>query len=289
MKIAVGFLVAYDFELLKTSLPLIYERASHILLVIDKNRLSLKGNHFYFDEHFIDWVNIFDVNGKIEWLEESFFSPERNPHDAELFMRNFMLQQMPVSDWYFQFDPDEYVLDFNGMIDALESIEFNNSKPVVVETNWVTLFKQNKKGFFIIGGAPERVKIATNRAYNTDNRMIADASILFLNYNILHQSWARSPKEVWQKLSNWSHTQDFDIQKFYDLWKGCNSLNYCFYWRFHPISGPIWQYLLFVPAKNVQILIDRLDKQPLSFEIRPWPVGIKRIVHRLGRICWRLP
>jgi hypothetical protein len=288
MIISVGFLVAYDFELLKTSLPLIYTRANHILLVIDKDRLSLKGNHFYFDEHFFQWVKKIDVAGKIVWVEESFYSPERNPHDAELYMRNYMLQQMPVSDWYFQFDPDEYALDFNGLVDSLESIGYDKNIPIVIETCWITLFKQNENGFFIIGGPREKVRIATNRAFNTDNRMIADAQVIQLDYNILHQSWARTSKEVWQKLSNWSHNQDFDIQKFFNLWKGCNIFNYRFYWQFHPLSGPIWQYLLFIRAKTPESLIEQLDSQPLSFEKRQWPRGMKRIIHRLGRMAWKL-
>jgi len=288
MIISVGFLVAYDFELLKTSLPLIYTRANHILLVIDKDRLSLKGNHFYFDEHFFQWVKKIDVAGKIVWVEESFYSPERNPHDAELYMRNYMLQQMPVSDWYFQFDPDEYVLDFNGMTERLLALDYDSNKSTVIEANWITLFKQNENGFFIIGGPREKVRIASNRAFNTDNRMIADAQVIQLDYNILHQSWARTSKEVWQKLSNWSHNQDFDIQKFFNLWKGCNIINYRFYWQFHPLSGPIWQYLLFIRAKTPESLIEQLDSQPLFFEKRQWPRGMKRIIHRLGRIAWRL-
>jgi hypothetical protein len=289
MKISVGFLVAYDFELLKTALPLIYARANHIILVIDKDRLSLKGNLFYFNEHFIQWVKEIDEAGKIVWVEESFYSPERNPHDAELFMRNYMLQQMPVSDWYFQFDPDEYVLDFNGMTERLLTLDYDSNKPTVIEANWITLFKQNKSGFFIIGGTREKVRIATNRAYNTDNRMIADAQVVQLDYNILHQSWSRTSQEVWQKLSNWSHTQDFDIQKFFRLWKRCHLFNYQFYWQFHPLNGPIWQYLLYVQASDIQVLIDNLQKHPLTWEIREWPVGWKRMVHRLGRIFWKLP
>jgi hypothetical protein len=199
-----------------------------------------------------------------------------------------MLQQMPVSDWYFQFDPDEYVLDFNGMTERLLALDYDSNKSTVIEANWITLFKQNENGFFIIGGPREKVRIASNRAFNTDNRMIADAQVIQLDYNILHQSWARTSKEVWQKLSNWSHNQDFDIQKFFNLWKGCNIINYRFYWQFHPLSGPIWQYLLFIRAKTPESLIEQLDSQPLFFEKRQWPRGMKRIIHRLGRIAWRL-
>jgi hypothetical protein len=289
MIISVGFLVAYDYELLKTALPLVYNKSDYIYLAIDKHRLTLKGKPFHFDEGFMGWIKAFDAGNKVVWVEAPFYNPDRNPHDAELFMRNYMLQQMPFSDWYFQLDPDEYVMDFDQLVDKLETLIYEEDQPVVIETNWITLFKQNRKGFFIIGGPPEKVRIATNKPYNTDNRMIVNSRIIFLDATILHQSWARSSKEVWQKLTNWSHTHDFDIQKFFKLWKRCSTLNYRFYWQFHPLNGPMWQYLRFVPAYNIQMLIKQLQLQPISFELRQWPLGLKHIIHRLGRIYWRLP
>mgnify|MGYP007128966661 CR=1 FL=1 len=50
--IAVGFLIAYDYEYLKYSLPCVYNSADKIILAIDSNRNTLTGNNFQFDENF---------------------------------------------------------------------------------------------------------------------------------------------------------------------------------------------------------------------------------------------
>lgn len=36
-EIQVGFLMSYDYELLKISIPLVYEEADHITIALDKN------------------------------------------------------------------------------------------------------------------------------------------------------------------------------------------------------------------------------------------------------------
>ena len=61
MKINVGFLVAYDYELLKTSIPLIYKEASSITLALDVNRQTWSGNTFKIDSSFFSWITTFDT------------------------------------------------------------------------------------------------------------------------------------------------------------------------------------------------------------------------------------
>ena len=49
--IKIGFCVAYDWHLLRYSLPLIYDHADYICLSIDKDRISWAGEKFSFDEN----------------------------------------------------------------------------------------------------------------------------------------------------------------------------------------------------------------------------------------------
>ena len=49
-KIQVGFLVSYDYELLKNAIPPIYEDSDTIFLAIDKNRKTWKGSDIAIDE-----------------------------------------------------------------------------------------------------------------------------------------------------------------------------------------------------------------------------------------------
>ena len=48
--IKTGFCVSYDWELLKTSLPRVYEASDIICLAVDKNRMTWGMKPFDFDE-----------------------------------------------------------------------------------------------------------------------------------------------------------------------------------------------------------------------------------------------
>ena len=66
-KIKVGFCVAYDWLLLKNSIPRIYANADEICLSIDKNRTSWSGKKYDFDEaDFRNFITQIDKNNKIK-------------------------------------------------------------------------------------------------------------------------------------------------------------------------------------------------------------------------------
>ena len=117
--VAVGFLVAYDYEMLKISLPLVYGSADKIFLGIDENRVSFTGKKFDFDETFKDWVAHFDRHSKIEWVEEEFYLPSLTPMENETRERNLLFANAPSATWYIQIDADEYFLDFPAFITDL--------------------------------------------------------------------------------------------------------------------------------------------------------------------------
>ena len=74
-KIQVGFLVSYDYELLKFAIPPIYEDSDEIFLAIDKNRKTWNGSDIYIEDHFFEWIKTFDVHNKIRIYEDDFYVP----------------------------------------------------------------------------------------------------------------------------------------------------------------------------------------------------------------------
>jgi len=64
-KIQVGFLMSYDYELLKKSIPPVYELADTIFLALDHQKRTWSGNHFEVDPSFYEWLEKFDVKKKI--------------------------------------------------------------------------------------------------------------------------------------------------------------------------------------------------------------------------------
>ena len=72
-KIKVGFLVSYDYEFLKTSIPLVYHSADEIYLAIDINNNTWSGNKFQIHDSFFDWINKIDKNQKIKIYKDDFY------------------------------------------------------------------------------------------------------------------------------------------------------------------------------------------------------------------------
>ena len=68
--IHVGFLLSYDYDLLKFSLPPVYAAADRIFLARDKDLRTWNGRHFAVDPGFYEWLETFDVDRKIEIYEE---------------------------------------------------------------------------------------------------------------------------------------------------------------------------------------------------------------------------
>ena len=111
-KIQVGFLVSYDYELLKNAIPQVYKESDTIFLAIDKDRKTWNGNSFEIKEDFFQWINVFDVDAKIEIYEDQFYCPELTAMQCEVRERKLLGEKMGIGNWLIQLDADEYFLDF---------------------------------------------------------------------------------------------------------------------------------------------------------------------------------
>ena len=78
---------------------------------------------------------------------------------------------------------------------------------------------------------------------------------------MIHQSWARSSNEIEQKINNWGHKNDFDVQEFYKKWKDLDENNYKNYIDFHPLPGSFWGKLEFFEARNIQDFIEKFEQK----------------------------
>ncbi len=112
-EIKVGICVAYDWYLLKYSLPLIYAEASSICLSLDKDHVSW-GSESYFmnDDEFEKLISEIDTDKKIKVLKEDFHSSQMSPRENEVDQRRRMAKFMGRGGWHIQIDCDEYFLNF---------------------------------------------------------------------------------------------------------------------------------------------------------------------------------
>ena len=152
-QINVGFLVSYDWYLLKNSLLRVYQDADIIFLALDKKRITWSGNPFAFDEQsFKKMIAEMDVNQKIHLYEDDFYLPELTPIQCDNRERTLLAKQMGEGGWHIQIDSDEYLLDFNGFTKYLLKLNPDpqpKQKPINVCCNFINLIKKTERGFIM--------------------------------------------------------------------------------------------------------------------------------------------
>jgi len=256
MKIKTGFLISYDWILLKTSLPLIYNESDIIYLAIDKNRMTWNGNYFELPNDFYEFVNNIDIYKKVFIYEDDFYEPDLSPIDNETRERNMLSQKMGIEGWHIQIDVDEYFIDFKGFTNCLKKISTKNKLNIYCDS--VFLYKRNENGFFVVRNNNNKysdlIPIATNYPFFELARRNSNFSFIIYSY-IIHDSWARSEEELYLKLNNWGHSKNyFNVEEYYNFWKKLNWNNYKEYKNFHPLDGKKWEELDYIESNSIKDL-----------------------------------
>jgi hypothetical protein len=283
--IKVIFLLSYDYEYLKYSLPCIYKNANKILLSIDKNRLSWTGNKYLFDESIFDWVKEFDVENKIQIYEDVFYIEGYTAMENETRQRQLSADFLGEGGWTIQIDVDEYFIDFSSFVDFLnlhnDYLKAPKLTPISFSVNWLTLYKQDQNGFYYIDKCSDSwVKIATNYPQYRYARLCIQKTI-YSNFLMLHQSWARTREELEFKLINWGHNTDVnDPLKYLEIWDSVNPNNYKNYSNFSPFPKLYnWKTLGFVKAKDVNKLISEFKN--INYPIPKFKIFIKNLAQKI--------
>ena len=142
VKIKVGYLISYDYELLFTSLKELYDYVDVIYLAIDENRKTWSGNYFVIPEVFFENINRIDVKKKIHIYEDDFYMPNLTPLECETKERNMLLKKMGKG-WLMQLDVDEYIYDFKYISKYLKKYWyltiFPKITPIIFRGKWVLL------------------------------------------------------------------------------------------------------------------------------------------------------
>lgn len=271
--IKVGFCVAYDWELLKTSIPRIYDDADIICLALDKDRHSWSCNPYDFDiEAFQAFIKSIDSQHKIDIYEDDFSLPELNARENCNRHRHLIAERMGKGGWHIQIDSDEYFLDFTSFVKTLKKISKNptgNEKPVNVSCPFIPLIKHCKEGFLYVnfhGRSLECIPLATNSPDYQRARVNGHFNIN-TNELIIHETWARNENELRFKISNWGHSaeelESVKIRESYiNLWKAMDKYNYLYITNFHPASPPIWPALSYIEASNIHDFLSKIDPSP---------------------------
>lgn len=250
--IKVGILISYDYEFVKTLLPIIYDHIAEIYFAVDVDRLTWSGEKFEINEDFWAWVSEFDTAKKVTIYEDQFYVSGLTAIECDTRERNMLSEKMGPCDWYIQIDSDEYFVDFEAFISKLHSFEAKG--PTTIACNVATLFKAIDNGYLVVAESNEMLSFATNNPVY-DLARNNDSGNILVQWDdlVLHQSWARSSEAIYLKLHNWSHKDDFQVDSFYNLWNAVDKYNANALSNFHPILGPTWRKLRYIQGSIDEI------------------------------------
>lgn len=263
--IKAGYLISYDYSYIFNSLKLIYDYVDSIVISYDADNKTWAGNDIFIPDSFFAEIKAIDIHSKITFYKDQFYIPNREPMELETRQRNMMAEKMGCGGWHIQIDSDEYAYDFKLLAQFLRKYQFltKNPKktPINFLVNLIVLFKHNKDGFYVIEPFNESCFLITNNPVYEKARKPNIGRTIRLDYFMIHQSWARSPNEIEEKIKNWGHKNDFDVQQFYEKWKNLDENNYKNYIDFHPLPGSFWGKLDFIEATNSQYFIEKFKQK----------------------------
>ena len=266
-KIHVGFLLSYDYELLKIALPPVYKCSDRIFIAIDQDNLTWSGNKFKVDESFFEWLKEFDKENKIELYFDKFYVPNLTTTQMDTRERKMLSDKMGIGNWLIQIDSDEYFVDFEGFVKQIKKYDHYLDNPeknkIQIAAFWVIIYKYTENGILYVD-KPMKSSFATNypncKAFRRTNERV-----IYLNSLVLHESVSRTEEELRYKLKNWSHNTHVN-NSFLDKWLKVNETNYKDYNNFYYIEPNRWKTLDYFPTKKIEE-INELSKKSKKLNI----------------------
>jgi hypothetical protein len=262
-KIQVGFLVSYDYELLKNAIPQVYKESDTIFLAVDKDRKTWNGASFAIEDDFFKWLSSIDTDHKIEIYEENFYRPELTAMQCEVRERKMLAEKMGVGNWLIQLDADEYFLDFKSFVVFLKSknhlLKNPQKTPVQISPFLINLYKRVDGGFLYVDQAT-KIMVATNYpeyklGRNTRKQIIYQDSL------ILHECLSRTKEELLMKFSNWGHDVDINVDSFIKKWESVNGENYKNMSDFFYLEPHKWKTLEFAKGSTFSEIFENFEKR----------------------------
>ncbi len=266
--IQVGFLVSYDYELLKKALPPVYKESDTIFLAIDKDRKTWNGSDLEIPDTFFDWVDQFDTEKKIHWYEDHFYQENLTTMECEVRERKMLAEQMGLGNWLVQLDSDEYFLDFKNFTKFLHRNNHFLKNPeknkVQISPFKINLYKKVNGGMLYVT-KPDKFMAATNFPNYKVGRLTRER-IIYVQDLVLHETISRSREELETKLDNWGHNTDIDKEAFLEKWEKVDETNYKTMEDFFYLRPEGWKKLSFMPGNTDQELRDHFYKNRKKIE-----------------------
>lgn len=264
-KIQTGFLMSYDYKLLKNSIPLVYPEADSITIALDKDLRTWTGEKFEVEERFFGWLKSFDTANKINIYRDDFYDHNLNAMENEVRERKMLASKMGIGNWLIQIDSDEYFVDFKSFTEELKlrNRYLNNPErnQIQIAGYYINLYKYTADGLLYVSKSRNQ-KFATNFpdyvvGRNTRKRVIYIPSL------VIHESLSRSEDEIRKKFSNWGHAHQVNVDEFLRKWRKVDQSNYDQFENFFYLEPELWKKLNYVKGKSLTEIFDNLNYHKL--------------------------
>ncbi len=264
-EIQVGFLMSYDYELLKKSIPLVYNEANHITIALDENLTTWSGQKFEVYDDFFLWLESFDTNKKISIYRDDFYDPNLNAMENEVLERKKLASKMGVGNWLIQLDSDEYFINFKKFTEELKHrnqyLKDPQRNQIQIAGYYINLYKYTEEGALYVS-KPRNQKFATNYPdYKTGRN--TKKQVIYIPILVLHECLSRSEKEIRIKFSNWGHSHQVNIDGFLEKWRKVNQSNYDKFEDFFYLEPEKWKKLNYVEGETIPEISKNLNYHKL--------------------------
>lgn len=260
-KIHVGFLLSYDYEKLKLSIPPVYDTADRIFIAEDYNNKTWSGNDFVVDNSFYKWLEEFDVDNKIEFYRDNFYIPELTAIENDTRERHLLSLKMGIGNWLIQIDADEYFIDFQSFVSNLRKYDHFLDDPernkIQFAAYWLIIYKYTKNGILYVN-KPMKAIFATNYPnYKCARR--TDERVIYTDNLVMHESLSRTRDELCLKINNWGHSDEVN-KRFMEKWDEVNENNYKEFTDLYYIEPQRWKSLEYFPSKKIKEILFFIEK-----------------------------
>jgi hypothetical protein len=264
-EIRVGFLMSYDYKLLKNSIPLVYKEADSITIALDENLRTWSGENFEIEDSFFLWLKSFDIEKKISIYRDDFFDSNLNAMENEVKERKMLASKMGIGNWLIQIDSDEYFVDFKKFTEELKlrNKYLNNPEKnqIQIAGYYVNLYKYTDDGILYVS-KPRNQKFATNYPSYVTGRN-TKKQVIYIPSLVIHECLSRSEEEIRTKFTNWGHSHQVDIDKFLNKWRKINQSNYSKFENLFYLKPELWKKLNYVEGKSITEISRNLNYQKL--------------------------
>jgi len=234
--------VAYDYRYFFKGLASVYDIADEVIVGIDKDRLSWSAKPYQMDfAELRAGIDRIDTRKIVRIVQDDFHS-KATPMENDNHERSVLSLACKKGNWIVQIDSDEQALNARDFRAWLATAD----RQCDVQAKWITVFKTFGDQCLVANEPDARVSVATTcpgiycYARETGRPKVTS------NLLLLHFSWGRTRDELEQKLTNWGHSQDFDVPKLLELWDSVNLTNFKQFRNFHPLYPELWHSLSLV-------------------------------------------